>query len=100
MWRSCRSTRLTTLVSGTVIAGCTDKGSNPVNSSQSPPTRNQDVSFKNQVIPFFIHYGCDGCHGGNGGIDAQTVAEFLRGGIHDPAIVPGKADSSIMVREL
>jgi len=77
--------------------GCSDKGSDPVSSSSPSPTQN--VSFMNQVVPFFINYGCDGCHGGNGGLDVQTVAQLLRGGIHGPTIVAGKADSSIIVRK-
>jgi hypothetical protein len=80
------------------LTGCADKGSDPVSSNSPPPT--PDVSFMNQVVPFFINYGCDGCHGGNGGLEVQTVAQLLQGGIHGPAIVAGKADSSIMVKKL
>jgi len=90
---------LATLMAAIVIAGCSDKGNNPVNSS-SPSPQTQDVSFKNHIVPFFINYGCDGCHGGNGGLDVQTVAQLLRGGIHGPAVVTGKADSSLIVRKL
>ena len=79
------------------FAGCSDQGGNPVDSTSPPPT--SDVSFMNQIVPFFISYGCDGCHGGNGGLDVQTVAQLLRGGIHGPALVAGKADSSIIVRK-
>jgi hypothetical protein len=75
--RSSMSTWLTTLVAGIVIAGCSDMGNNPASSSPPPP-QTQDVSFKNQVVPFFMNYGCDGCHGGNGGLDVQTVAQLLR----------------------
>jgi hypothetical protein len=80
------------------FVGCSDQGGNPVNSNSPPPT--SDVSFMNQVVPFFINYGCDGCHGGNGGLDVQTFSQLLRGGIHGPAVVAGKADSSIMVQKL
>ncbi|MCX6145116.1 MAG: hypothetical protein NTZ35_18085 [Ignavibacteriales bacterium] len=90
---------LAALVAGIVIAGCSDKGSNPASSSP-PPQQTQDVSFKNQIVPYFINYGCDGCHGGNGGLDVQTVAQLLRGGIHGPAVVAGKADSSIIIKKL
>jgi hypothetical protein len=80
------------------LIGCSDKGSDPVSSNSPPPT--SDVSFKSQIVPFFINYGCDGCHGGNGGLEVQTVTLLLVGGFHGPAIVPGKADSSIMVKKL
>ena len=97
--RSSISTWLTTLAAGIVIAGCSDMGNNPASSTSPPPPQTQDVSFKNQVVPFFMNYGCDGCHGGNGGLDVQTVAQLLHGGIHGPAIVAGKGDSSIIVRK-
>lgn len=86
------------MVGAGLLVGCEDKGGNPVESNSPPPTQN--VSFKNQVVPFFMNYGCDGCHGGNGGLDVQTVAQLLRGGIHGPAIIVGKADSSVIVRKL
>jgi hypothetical protein len=80
------------------FVGCSDKGGNPVSLNSPPLTQN--VSFMNEVVPFFISYGCDGCHGGNGGLDVQTVAQLLRGGIHGPALVAGKADSSLIIRKL
>jgi hypothetical protein len=80
------------------FVGCSDKGSNPVSSISPPPTQN--VSFMNQVVPFFINYGCDGCHGDNGGLEVQSVTKLLTGGIHGPAIVAGNADSSLMVKKL
>jgi hypothetical protein len=86
------------MLGAVVFLGCADKGSNPLDSNSPPPTQN--VSFMNQVVPFFMNYGCDGCHGGNGGLDVQTVTQLLRGGIHGPAIVAGNAESSIMVKKL
>jgi hypothetical protein len=86
------------LLGAVVFVGCSDKGSNPVESNSPPPTQN--VSFRNQVVPFFINYGCDGCHGGNGGLEVQTVTQLLNGGIHGPAVVAGKADSSLIVKKL
>ena len=85
------------LVAG-FFAGCADKGGNPVSSNSPPPTAN--VSFMNQIVPFFMNYGCDGCHGGSGGLEVQTVTQLLRGGFHGPAVVAGKADSSIIIRKL
>jgi hypothetical protein len=80
------------------LIGCSDRGSDPVSSNSPPPP--SDVSFKNQIVPFFINYGCDGCHGGNGGLEVQTITQLLQGGFHGPAIVPGKADSSTIVKKL
>jgi hypothetical protein len=90
---------LAILIPGIIMVGCSDRGSNPLSSLSSPP-QTKDVSFKNQVIPFFLNYGCDGCHGGNGGLDVQTVTQLLVGGIHGPAVVAGKADSSLLIKKL
>jgi hypothetical protein len=96
----CRHVRLAAgiLFGAGLLGGCTDRGTNPAG-SDPPPTSSQ-VSFMNQVVPFFLNYGCDGCHGGNGGLEVQTVAQLLQGGLHGPAIVADKADSSLMVKKL
>ena len=79
-------------------AGCSDKGTNVMDTVQPPPppppASSQDISFSSQIRPIFDRYGCTSCHGGSGGLYVQTVAELLRGGDHGPAIVPGKADQS------
>jgi hypothetical protein len=86
------------------LAGCSDMGSSPVApdpmTTTPPPEQGQNVSFASQVSPIFQRYGCFGCHGGSGGLFVATVAQLLRGGDHGPAAVPGKADTSILVRKL
>ena len=85
------------------LAGCSDMGSAPVardSQTTPPPQQGQNVSFANQVSPIFQRYGCYGCHGGSGGLFVATVAQLLRGGDHGPAVVPGKADTSNLVRKL
>ncbi len=87
-----------------ILAGCSDMGSAPVAADDlttTPPSpQGQAVSFANQVSPIFQRYGCSGCHGGSGGLFVATVAQLLRGGDHGPAVVPGKADTSNLVRKL
>jgi hypothetical protein len=85
-----------------LTGGCSDKGNDPTSANQqpSPPPVTQDVSFQSQIRPIFQQRGCDGCHGGNGGLFVQTVAQLLQGGSHGPAIVPGKADSSNLIKKL
>ncbi len=85
-----------------LLAGCSDKGNDPTSANQQPPPPpvTQDVSFQSQIRPIFQQRGCDGCHGGNGGLFVQTVAQLLQGGSHGPAIVPGKADSSNLIKKL
>jgi hypothetical protein len=85
-----------------LLAGCSDKGNDPTSANQQPPPPpvTQDVSFQSQIRPIFQQRGCDGCHGRNGGLFVQTVAQLLQGGSHGPAIVPGKADSSNLIKKL
>jgi hypothetical protein len=85
-----------------LLAGCSDKRNDPMSANQQPPPPpvTQDVSFQSQIRPIFQQRGCDGCHGGNGGLFVQTVAQLLQGGSHGPAIVPGKADSSNLIKKL
>lgn len=86
------------------LAGCSDMGSNPTSANISPQTpdssHNQDVSFETQIVPIFQRYGCAGCHGGSGGLFVQTVPQLLQGGLHGPAVIPGKADSSNIVLKI
>jgi hypothetical protein len=84
----------------TFLGGCSDKGIAP--ETKEPPTNNtsKEISFQQRVKPIFQSYGCNGCHGGSGGLFVQTVAQLLQGGNHGPAIVPGKADSSNLIKKL
>ncbi len=59
-----------------------------------------EQSFRQDVLPILTANGCTGCHGGNGGLTVTSVGALLAGGDHGPAIVPGNADSSILVRKL
>ncbi len=80
--------------------GCNDLGMNPPTPSPPPKVDTaKAVSFQNNVIPIFINYGCYGCHGGTNGLYVTTVADLLKGGIHGPAIIPGNADSSLIMKK-
>ncbi len=57
-------------------------------------------SFANDILPRFTHYGCAGCHGGNGGLFVDTQPHLLQGGDHGPAVIPGNADSSLIIKKL
>ena len=57
-------------------------------------------SFRSNVLPILNASGCSGCHGGNGGLTVTSVSALLSGGDHGPAVVPGIADSSNLVRKL
>jgi hypothetical protein len=87
-----------------VLAGCSDQGSNPANADTSVPpsttSESTSVSFQTQIKPIFQRYGCASCHGGSGGLFVQSVAQLLQGGTDGPAVTPGKADNSLIIRKL
>ena len=58
------------------------------------------VSFSQRILPLFTRYGCYECHGGNGGLIVHTVAQLMQGGDHGPAITPGDADGSLLIKKL
>ncbi len=57
-------------------------------------------SFTNDILPRLTRYGCAGCHGGNGGLFVDTQPHLLQGGDHGPAVTPGNADSSLIIKKL
>ena len=76
-------------------AGCKDMGTDvPI------PPATATVSFAQRVLPIFQRNGCIACHGGSGGLYVGTVAELLSGGSHGPALVPGHADNSNLIKKL
>ena len=81
-----------------VTGGCRDLGEEPPNDPQPEPPGT--VSFRSRIIPIFQRHGCEGCHGGSGGLFLQTVASIRTGGDHGPALVPGNPDSSLIIRKL
>lgn len=101
--------RTTVSVSSVVLAsliadGCSNKTSNPMSTdqqpSQPPPVTSSGVSFQTDIKPIFQTHGCASCHGGNGGLFVGSVAQLLQGGSHGPAIVPGNADASNIIKKL
>jgi hypothetical protein len=58
------------------------------------------LSFHANVIPIFVGHGCPSCHGGISGLTVTSVSQLLLGGNHGPTIIPGKADSSILIQKL
>lgn len=83
------------------LAGCSDSGTGPQTPpTPPPPTGGSTVSFATRVLPIFTRHGCTGCHGGSGGLSVGTVAQILTGGSHGPAVIPGDANNSILIRKL
>lgn len=78
-------------------AGCSDSGntSNPV----SPPPSGA-ISFSGFVSPTFSIYGCTSCHGGSGGLTLTSYQDLMTGGNSGPAVIPGNAAGSLLIRKL
>ena len=83
-----------------VVLGISAMGCAGYTSPLPTAPNNTTRSFRNDVKPIFSKYGCASCHGGSGGLQLGTVAQLLEGGIHGPAAIPGKADSSLIIRKI
>lgn len=67
------------------------------------PTGNETVSFAADVAPLLVA-NCNGCHidamQTRGGLRMDTFAQMLRGGDSGPIVLPGKGDTSLLVKKL
>ena len=81
-----------------VATGCKNSTSYAPMAPVIVPT--SGVSFQQNVKPLFTQFRCVTCHGGTSGLTVGTVAQLLRGGLHGPAVIPGSADSSLIVRKI
>src|SRR5262245_58396573 len=76
-------------------------------SSQTPalidvkvPIRKEPVSYSRELVDM-LEEKCVGCHGSvlaESKLSLEGVPTMLKGGKHGPAIVPGKADESLLFR--
>ena len=81
------------------LQGCSN-ATDPYDTGNNGGAGTGEKSFRNNVLPILNAGGCSGCHGGNGGLTVTSVSALLSGGDHGPAVVPGNADSSNLVRKL
>ena len=64
------------------------------------PTRKEPVSYAKEVADI-LDAKCVGCHSGalaENKLNLEDVAGMLKGGKRGPAIVPGKADESLLFK--
>jgi hypothetical protein len=92
--------RISLIALSAVIAGCKDMGTEMQDPSSTAPAQGGTVSFTMDVLPILTNAGCVECHGGSGGLTVGTVPQLLIGGDHGPAVIPGNADGSNLVRKL
>ena len=72
--------------------------------AQAPPTPAGIEFFEKNVRPVFVSH-CFGCHSANatkvrGGLRMDSFAALLAGGDSGPAIVPGDANASLLVKAI
>lgn len=72
----------------------------PVAAKGADPAPNTVEYYQTKVLPIF-EANCYSCHGGmnhRGGLSMATMAGMLKGGHTGPALVPGHADQSLLVK--
>lgn len=81
----------------TLLAGCSDIGTEPT--ATAPPPTGTTVSFARDVQPI-LNSRCTGCHGGSGGLFVGTVQQLLTTGNHKPVVIPGNSAQSVLIAKL
>jgi mono/diheme cytochrome c family protein len=87
-----------------IAAGVSPPPQTPANRPQvRRPTGNETVSFAADVAPLLVA-NCNGCHidamQTRGGLRMDTFAQMLRGGDSGAVVVPGKGETSLLVKKL
>jgi hypothetical protein len=75
--------------------GCKDNPEGP-----DDITDPENVSYASQVRPILQQHGCIDCHGGENNLFVDSVAGLLQGGLNGPAVTPGNADGSLIIRKM
>src|SRR6516162_1926408 len=94
---------LATLVGLTSSLAAQDRsGSNPgtMPIEVRVPSRKQPVSYANEIVEL-LDDKCVGCHGSalaENRLSLEDVPAMLKGGKRGPALVPGKAEESLLFR--
>lgn len=81
-----------------IFSSCKKEDPGPTGPPNPPPS--DTLSFSQHILPLFQVKGCATCHGGSGGLTVTSVASLMTGGLHGPAIIPGNADSSILIQKI
>lgn len=70
-----------------------------VEATEADPPPEPEVSFRSDVLPIFQRHGCLSCHGGTNNLFVGTVPQLLAGGLNGPAVSPGNANESLIIRK-
>ncbi|MCS7190889.1 MAG: DUF1549 domain-containing protein, partial [Fimbriimonadales bacterium] len=85
-----------------LLAGLAIGMPTPPQGEQVKTTRSRKVDFAREVLPIF-RASCFPCHGPNrrqGGLRLSNRDEAFKGGISGPAIIPGDAENSLLVKRI
>ena len=84
------------------VAGVAVGPRKSVSAPATPDRREAEEFFESRVRPVFVEK-CGSCHSGavrQSGLDLGSREGLVRGGRRGPAITPGKAESSLLLRSL
>lgn len=81
-----------------LFSGCSNSANEPI--GEDNPKNTSEISFRQDIKPILVSYNCTHCHGGTSGLVVESVPHILTGGDHGPAVIPGNADSSLLVKKM
>jgi len=76
-----------------LAAACSSGGSN----GGGPPVAT--VFYSTDIQPIFTS-DCIHCHGGAGGLELDSYANLIAGGVSGPVVNPGSPNTSILIHRL
>ena len=71
--------------------------------TETAPVASTKVAAGHETVTTILNVKCLLCHGRRnqkGGLNLQTRASLLKGGVSGPAVVPGKPDASLLIQRI
>ncbi len=88
------------VVSDSVVAGSILVLTGTDTSNAMPFMIAREVSFSRDVKPILKLNRCLGCHGGTEDLYLDSVSQIMEGADDGAVVIPGKADSSLLIKKL
>lgn len=79
--------------------GVSPDGSVPAGGNPGPGPAPETVFFSLDIKPIFDSE-CITCHGGAGGLDLESYAALMTGGVSGPVVIPGDGFNSLIIKRL